>query len=89
MLRLASDRLFPVQPQPGEVAEDRRLEGRPAAPDVDVFDPQQKTAARFPRRFEIDQRRKRVSEMQQAVGAGREAEDRTIVEEFGHRVLVA
>ena len=70
MLGLAPHRLFPRDAEPGEVLVDRRLEFRPAARRVDVLDAQQEAPAGRARHLEIDQRRKRVAEMQIAVRAG-------------------
>lgn len=44
-LRLAENRLFPLQAQPGEVPVDGRFEFRPATCNVDIFDTQQEAPA--------------------------------------------
>ena len=71
MLRLAPHGLLPAQPQPGEVLADSGLELRPAAPRVDILDPQQEAVARGSR----EQRAVGMAEMQAPGRAGGEAGD--------------
>ena len=75
MLGLPPDRLFPCEPEPGEILVDRRLEFRPAARRVDILDAQQQAPAGRPRHVEVEERRQRMAEMQIAVRARREAEN--------------
>ena len=67
MLRLAPR--FPVEgnAEPGQILENARLEGRGAAGDVDIFEPQQQPAALRIRRLPVEQGGERVAEMQPAV----------------------
>src|SRR5215813_488620 len=75
MLRLAAHRLFPVQAEPGKVLVNRRLELRPAARHVDIFDAQEETPAGRPRRLPADERGCGVSEMEIPRRARREPRD--------------
>ncbi len=75
MLRLAPHRLLPVEPEPPQVLEDRRLVFRPAAGRVDVLDAEQEPAARLPGHAGVEHRRIGMTEMQVAVGARRKSED--------------
>ena len=76
VLGLPPHRPLPFDAEPREVLVNRRLELRPAARRVDVLDAQQEPPARGVRHLEIDQRGKRMTEMQIAVRAWREAENR-------------
>src|SRR5699024_10622336 len=73
VLRLAQHRLGPGEAEPGEIAEDRRLEGRTAARPGDVLDAEHEAPA--PRRGESGggQRRGGVAEVQEPGRRGREA----------------
>ena len=74
VLRLVQDRLFPLQPKPGQILEDGLDIVGSGAVDVDVLDPKQKTPAKTARHLEPGQRRQRVAEVQLAVRARRKAE---------------
>ena len=73
VLGLAAYRPVPVDAQPGEVLEDRLLEGRPAARTVDVLDAQQEAAALGAGIGPGDQRRIGVAEVHVARRRRREA----------------
>ena len=75
MLGLPAHRRLPPEPEPGEILVDGGLEFGAAAGEVDVFDAQQEAARMGPRQRLVEQRREGVPEMQEAVGARREAED--------------
>ena len=79
MFGLPAHRLFPVDPEPGEVVVDALLEFRRAALEIDVLDAQQEPPACARRPFAVENRRKRMAEMQFAIGARREAEDRSVI----------
>jgi hypothetical protein len=65
----------PGEAEPGEILTDRGDEMGPAAPGIDVLDPQQESPAAAPRGIGREQRSERVAAMQQA-GRGRgEARD--------------
>ena len=66
---------FPGHAEPAEILENGRLELRPAARRVDVFDAQQQPPARRARHVLVEERRQCVTEMEIAVRARREAED--------------
>jgi hypothetical protein len=51
VLGLPADRCLPLQSQPGQIFEDRRVVFRSAAGGVDVLDPQQEPAAGLARRL--------------------------------------
>src|SRR5580693_8423205 len=72
MLRLHPDVAVPIEPEPGEVVDNRRRELRAAAPGIDVLQPQQEFPARFPRPPPGEQRRMGVAQMQAAGRTGRE-----------------
>src|SRR5262249_5233292 len=85
MLRLAPHRLLPDDPQqPCQILVDRRLELGPATGPVDVLDAQQESSADGTRHVEVDERRERMAEMEIAVRARREAENR-----YGHSPLAS
>src|SRR5262249_45865408 len=75
VLRLPPHRLLPGKPGPGQGLVDRGLVSGRAARRLEVLAAQQKPAAALPRAIEVEQRRERMTEMQVAVRAGREAED--------------
>src|SRR5690606_16207639 len=75
MLRLATYRPLPVEAEPGEIFEDRLLEGGAAAPGIDILDPQQEPSAGRRRGVPAGQRGMGVAEMQEAGRAGGEAGD--------------
>src|SRR5690606_33918861 len=75
MLGLAPDRHRPVEAEPGEIVEQRRLEGRTRAAEVDVLDAQQEAAALVFRGVPSEERGISVTEMEMAGRAGREAGD--------------
>jgi len=75
MLQLPPHRGFPRDPEPGEVLINGGLEFRLAAGHVDVLDAQQQAAAGLTRQIGVQQRRKRVAEMEITVRARRKAED--------------
>ena len=85
MVRLAQDRLFPRQAQPGEVFVDRRLVLWSAAGGVDILDAQDEATARRLRRVIGHQRRKGVAEMKQAGGGGRKSSDEAGRQRRPHR----
>ena len=79
VIGLAAHRPVPVEAEPAEIVQDRRLELGPAAGRVDILDAQQEPAGiHRPRPVPPDQRRMRVAQMQKAGRAGRESRD-------GHR----
>jgi hypothetical protein len=75
MLRLPPRLPVEADPQPVEILPDRGDEFGPRPPHVDVLDAQQQAAVETCRKLLVQQRRKGVAEMEQAVGARREAED--------------
>ena len=74
-LRLTQHRLLPGDAEPCEILEDGSDILLAAAHDVDVLDAQKEAPAEPARHLEAGQRRKRMAEMQGAVGARGEAED--------------
>ncbi len=89
MLRLAANGMFEGDPEPVEIVENRLLEFRRAAGEVDVLDTQQKATAHFFGHISVQKGRERMAEMQPAIGARREAKDGGIVAHgltrtFGH-----
>src|SRR5690606_10184444 len=75
MLGLPPHRRLPCQAEPGEILMDCGLVVRPAARGVDILDAQQEAAAASAGEFGVEQGRACVAEMQEAVGAGGEAEN--------------
>jgi hypothetical protein len=73
--RLAQDGRLPVQPQPGQVLVDGRLEGGAAAGEVGVLDAKEEAPARLPRGGPGGQGGKRVAAVQAAGRARGEAGD--------------
>src|SRR5216683_674953 len=86
MLGLPAHRLLPLQIEPGEVLIDRGLVFRPAARGVDVLDPQQQSAGRYPCPVGVEQRRQRMAEMQIAVRRRREAENGWQIQSHGSSI---
>src|SRR3954452_18401906 len=72
---LAADRSVPVEAEPGEVLDDRRVVFGPAAGVVDILDPQQKQPAGLARRAPALERRADMPQMQITRRARREAGD--------------
>jgi hypothetical protein len=75
MLGLPPHVPVPVEAEPAQVREDRRLELAPTAADVDVLDAQQEAPARLARPRPGDTRRIGVAEMQLAGRAGGKTRD--------------
>src|SRR6266702_2649540 len=75
MRGLPPHRRLPGYSEPGQILIDRGLELRPAAGEVDIFDPQQKSSAGLAREIEVPQRRISVAEMEIAVRARRKSEN--------------
>ena len=82
MRRLTPDRLFPFQAQPAEVIEQAVDMFRLRAIGIDILDAQQKASAACLRCPEVQNRRKRMPEMQAPIGAGSESENGWL---FSHR----
>ncbi len=72
---LPADRPFPLQAQPGQVVEDRRLELGSRPRRVDILDAQYQPAIGLPRQRLSAQGRKSVAAVQPAGGGGGEAGD--------------
>src|SRR6266851_700497 len=75
MLRLPADRPIPIEAEPREVLDDRGSVVVAAAGLVDVFEPQQKPAARLARRPPAFERRADMPQVQIPGRARREAGD--------------
>ena len=75
MIALAARRLFPVQPQPGEIFQNGGFVFRFAAGEVDILDPQQEPSARGVRCAPRQKSGKGVAQMQMAGRGGGEACD--------------
>src|SRR6516225_1890235 len=72
---LEDDGLLPGDAEPGEVGQDASNEPLARAAFIDVLDAQKKPAAGGARPLVGDERRERVTQVQLAIGARREAED--------------
>ena len=68
MFRLAPRRLFPVQPEPGEIIEQRRFEMTSRSSWIDVLYTNQKPPAALKCNLPIKQSRIRMAEMKVAIG---------------------
>src|SRR5690606_3382898 len=73
MLTLAAHRLFPFEPQPGQILKDPGLKFRPASGHVDILDPKQEMAAALTRRAKGRGRRVNMPKMQISRWTRREA----------------
>ena len=71
--------LVPVEAEPAQIAQDRRLGLARRALDVGVLDAQDERAARAARQQPVEQRRARVADVELAGGAGCEADTHTQV----------
>ena len=76
MVGLAAHRLLPVQPEPAQVFVDLCLVFGPAAGGIDILDAEQEAAAGLAGHVVVQHRRERVAEMELAVRARGEAENR-------------
>jgi hypothetical protein len=76
MFRLAANRFWPLNAKPGEVFSDRGFEFGPCTRDIDVLDAQQEDAATRLREAPVEHGRPCVSDMEQAVRAGGESDNR-------------
>jgi DNA-3-methyladenine glycosylase II len=71
MLGLAPDRVFPFEPKPRQILQNRDLELRAAAAAVNVLDPQYEPSALLSRRAPGKESRMSMTEVKQARGARR------------------
>jgi hypothetical protein len=75
-LRLPPDRFGPLEPEPAQVLADRFGEFRLATGGIGIFDAQQEFSAQALGPMGGEERRIGMPQMQPAIGAWREAEDR-------------
>src|SRR5262249_61753664 len=76
-VRLLQHRLFPAEPEPGEVLEDTGDEARARAANVDVLDAHKEAAADGTCPLEGEEGGKGMAQMQFAIRTGGKPEDRS------------
>ena len=83
VLRLPPDRPIGDKAQLAKIGQDRVFMDFPAACGIDILDPDQESPPCGSRHVLADQRRTGMAEMQGAIRAGREAENRRDIGRFG------